>query len=212
MLSSAAGDRPGSPLCAAAEWERLYAEGLAPWDTGVPSRELCRVLAEEGVGPCRALELGCGTGTNAVHLARLGFSVVALDASPRAIGQARRRAADAGVEVEFLAADLLGLAADLGLFDFVFDRGCYTAVVRQNLQGYLTTLRRFTRPGARFLLLAASAAEVTPGGPVRVHGDEIRVHFGALFEIRSLAEFRSLARGGDGPLAWSCRMVRKAEA
>jgi len=46
-------------------WDTRYREGDSPWDTGQPSGELLRVLREERIAPCRALELGCGTGTGA---------------------------------------------------------------------------------------------------------------------------------------------------
>ena len=54
-------------------WDERYEKGETPWDTGQPSSELQRILAEEAIAPCRALELGCGTGTNAVWLAQQGF-------------------------------------------------------------------------------------------------------------------------------------------
>src|SRR5262245_25723045 len=87
-------------------WDEQYKSPDLPWETNRPSAELQRVLAEYGIRPCRAVELGCGTGTNAVWLAGLGFEVAAIDLSPVAIAQARVRAAEAGVAVRFLAADL----------------------------------------------------------------------------------------------------------
>lgn len=50
----------------AARWEERYRTGDTPWDTGQPSSELQRVIAEEQISPCRTIELGCGSGTNAV--------------------------------------------------------------------------------------------------------------------------------------------------
>ena len=55
--------------------------------------------------PGRALELGCGTGTNTVWLAQHGFDCTGVDLSPRAIARARQRADEAGVQVNFLEAD-----------------------------------------------------------------------------------------------------------
>ena len=90
-----------------AHWEERYEKGETPWDTGRPSSELQRMVAEDAVAPCRAVELGCGTGTNAVWLARQGFDVTAIDLSTRAVERARRRAEAAGVAVRFLTADVL---------------------------------------------------------------------------------------------------------
>ena len=72
-------------------WNERYEKDNTPWETGQPSSELQRVLAEFPIRPCRAVELGCGTGANAVWLAQQGFEVTALDLSPLAIARARNR-------------------------------------------------------------------------------------------------------------------------
>ena len=72
------------PPTTAPEWDQRYREGTTPWDSGVRSRELARVLDETEIVPCRTAELGCGTGTNAVFLAQQGFAVTAIDCSSRA--------------------------------------------------------------------------------------------------------------------------------
>src|SRR5947209_8671417 len=105
-------------------WDERYVKGDVPWDTGRPSSELQRVVRSTPVAPCRALELGCGTGASAVWLAQQGFDVTAVDLSPVALERARRRADSARAAVRFVEADVLrppeGLA---GPFDFFFDRG-----------------------------------------------------------------------------------------
>src|SRR3954465_10927550 len=78
-------------------WDERYEKGETPWETGQPSSELQRVVAEAPIRPCRAVELGCGTGASAVWLAEQGFDVSALDLSPFACERARRRADEAGV-------------------------------------------------------------------------------------------------------------------
>ena len=83
------------------DWNTRYVEGDLPWDSGLASRELRRVLDETGIAPCRALELGCGTGTNAIELARRGFDVTAVDCAPRALEIAQRKATAAGVTVNW---------------------------------------------------------------------------------------------------------------
>src|SRR5439155_8349298 len=111
----------------AIRWDNRYKGGDTPWDTGFPSTELERSLAEMQLPPGRALELGCGTGTNTVWLAQHGFDCTGVDLSPRAIARARQRADEAGVQVNFLEADLTALPDLGGPFDFLFDRGCYHA-------------------------------------------------------------------------------------
>ena len=74
-------------------WNERYAKGDTLRETGQLSSELERVVAELPIRPCRALELGCGTGASAVWLAQQGFDVTALDLSPLAIERARQRRA-----------------------------------------------------------------------------------------------------------------------
>src|SRR5437868_14089651 len=112
------------------DWNNRYRDGDLPWDTGLPSSELQGVVSRNTIQPCRALEIGCGTGTNSVWLAQQGFEVTGIDLAPLAVERAEKRAQSAGVQVHFMAADVLDLADLDGPFAFFFDRGCYHAVRR----------------------------------------------------------------------------------
>lgn len=70
----------------------------------------------------RTLEIGCGTGTNAIYLAQHGFEVVGIDISPIAVDQARAKAHG---RCRFETVDFLNEAPPDGRFQFVFDRGCF---------------------------------------------------------------------------------------
>src|SRR5262245_49443863 len=106
------------------EWNDRYRDGNLPWDKGRPSSELQRVLSRNAIQPCRALEFGCGTGTNSVWLAQQGFDVTAIDLAPLAVAKADKHAQAAGVKVHFVVADVLHLPDLDGPFEFCFDRGC----------------------------------------------------------------------------------------
>ncbi len=59
-------------------YEVIYRYFRAPWDTA--AREELVSLVEAGqIMPCRAIDLGCGIGENAVYLARRGFGVTGVD-------------------------------------------------------------------------------------------------------------------------------------
>src|SRR5262245_48124825 len=92
-----------------AHWDGRYVRDETPWETGHPSTELQRVVGEEQIAPCRAIDMGCGTGANAVWLALRGFDVVGVDFSAIAIQRAQQRAAGARIPVQFLCADILAL-------------------------------------------------------------------------------------------------------
>lgn len=192
------------------QWNERYVERDTPWDTGAPSRELIRVLDEHKIAPCRALEVGCGTGTNAVYLASRGFEVTAVDCAPQALRLAREKAEQQGVTVDFVEQDVCMFGEGREPFDFVFDRGCYHAVRRTDVDGFLGMLSRVTRPGSRFLALVGNANEQTETGPPRLTEEEIRRDLDPLFRIDALREFRFEDPGGtEGPLAWSCLMARR---
>jgi SAM-dependent methyltransferase len=194
-------------------WDVQYRARQLPWETGRPSTELKRVLAEHWVEPGTAVELGAGTGTNAVWLAGRGWDVTAVELSPRAIRQARRRAAAAGVYVRFLVGDLTDPWLLRGPFDFFFDRGCYHAVRLTDAQGYHRTLERITRPGTLGLVLMGNAREPEEDvGPPVVSRKEIQEKWTRLFDIIQLREFRFDSPGSEAKryLGWSCLVRRKA--
>ncbi len=197
------------------DWDERYAQKITPWDTGRPSSELRRILCEREIPAGRALELGCGTGTNAVFLAQQGFEVTAVDISPLAIEQAQAKVDEAGVNITLLTADLLDLP-DLGSpFPFVFDRGVYHAVRRENLTGFLDTLSQVSEPGGTYLTIAGNANETRPGetGPPRVTAEEICRELDPLMELVQLREIRFdeiiLEGKPERPLGWSALFRRK---
>lgn len=185
-----------------------YADGETPWDTGTPNPELIRVV-EAGRFPGKSvLELGCGTGTNAIELARRGFTVTATDLVDLAIQRAREKAAKAGVSVDFRCGDLTQM--DLGgPYDGLFDSGLYHGIRHRNLAGLLRVLRTVTRPGTRWLSLAGNAREPCGEGPPVVSESEIRRELEPLFRIVELKEFRWNLRPDLQPLAWAILLERR---
>lgn len=194
------------------DWNSKYETGDTPWDSGLPSRELFRILEEQAVTSGRALELGCGTGTNAIALTERGFEVTAVDCSPLALNAARQKAASVGINVEWIEADVQNFGEGMKPFDLVFDRGCYHCCRRVDLSGYLKTLRNVTQVGSRVLILAGNANEQSEYGPPRVTEAELRNELSGLFDIQQIREFRFQDPGGvEGPLGWSTLLFR-AEA
>jgi len=77
-------------------------------------------LVEDGaLTPCRAVDLGCGTGANAIFLAQHGFEVTGVDFATAGIEKASRAAADAGLSVNFVVDDRTDLQRTRGPFDFL---------------------------------------------------------------------------------------------
>ena len=89
-----------------AGWEERY---RADADSRTALESAPTPLLVEGAShlpPGRALDLACGAGRNALWLARRGWSVTAVDGSPAAIENLRRRAAHLSVKVDARVADL----------------------------------------------------------------------------------------------------------
>ncbi len=154
----------------APDWNARYLQGDIPWDQHSTTHILDRVVREFSIPPSRALEMGCGTGRNAIHLARLGFELTAFDLAPRAIELAHVNARQAGVDIGFHAADFRHLPNLGAPFPFVFDSGFYHCVRREMLDNLLAFLERVTQPGSLWLTLAGNANDPQPGekGPPRL--------------------------------------------
>jgi SAM-dependent methyltransferase len=137
------------------ELEEYYRSGRPPWDTGVSPPELVALVEGEGaLRRGRALELGCGTGTNAVYLAQRGWDVVAVDLIDRAIGQARAKAAAAEISVQLLCGDATRLD-ELGVsgrYDLFFDLSCFCGIPPHRRDAYAGGVTRRAEPGARLLM------------------------------------------------------------
>jgi SAM-dependent methyltransferase len=129
-----------------------YLFSRPPWDTGVSPPELMAHI--ESHPPGRALDLGCGTGTNALTLAKRGWQVTGVDFAQPAIQSARAKATRAGLPVEFLAADVTRLENIQGSFDLVLDIGCFHTLDQPGKQRYTANLQRFLAPGGTYLLYA----------------------------------------------------------
>ncbi len=156
-------------------YNALYRMNLAPWDKEV--RPVLKELVSSGrLSPAElptAVDLGCGTGAEAVYLAAQGFGpVLGVDFSPVAVrrGQARARAAGVGERCQFLRADLTaatvpGLADQ---YDLVCDFGALNDTVGAQRVAVAELIRRITRPGGKVLLWCFQADKAELPAPARM--------------------------------------------
>jgi SAM-dependent methyltransferase len=129
-------------------WDRMY-RGTPSWELGKPDPVLVRTLDDRLVqGPGRALDVGCGTGDDAIELAGRGFEVTAIDIADRPLAIARQKADAAGVAVEFRLADVTRLGQLGGAFDLIVDRGLLVSLFGERARGaYASALIRLTADG-----------------------------------------------------------------
>ena len=133
-----------------------------PWDTGVSPPELLDFIKNHEPG--RAIDIGCGTGTNVITLANAGWKVIGVDFAPRAIKLARQKVANAGVQADLLVRDATYLRGINGPFDLAFDLGCFHSIPQDGKQRYLEQLDRVLTPRGFWLLYAFLKPDATQTG------------------------------------------------
>jgi ubiquinone/menaquinone biosynthesis C-methylase UbiE len=164
---------------AAAKWDDAYSSGSyrKEWDYAHASQELVSFVATAGMPRGSvALDVGCGSGREAIFLATCGYSVIGVDFSAAAIRIARRRGIAEGVTIDWHVADALDLPLEAKSVDFVTDRGCFHIVQRRHRRRFAGEIARVLKPGGR-MLLRGSAANSKGGGFVAVTAEEINRWF-----------------------------------
>jgi 2-polyprenyl-3-methyl-5-hydroxy-6-metoxy-1,4-benzoquinol methylase len=142
----------GSLISSRWKFEWRYWRGQTPWDTQITPPEVMEFIAQ--TQPGKALDLGCGTGTNAITLARHGWEVTGVDFAPKATRQARRKAAAERLAIEFYTADVTGLGMLTGPYDYVLDIGCLFTLKDSDRTRYAIELARLLRPQGDYMLYA----------------------------------------------------------
>ena len=189
-------------------FEQVYKEGTAPWDIGRPQPEVVR-LAEDGELVGDVLDVGCGTGENALYLAGRGMPVVGVDASPQAIERARVKAAARGLRADFLVADALDLARIRRRFETVLDCGLFHVFGPTDRRRYAHSLCEVLSPGSTLQLLCFSDEEPPGPGPHRIAEADIRDAFRSIFVLTRIraGRFESHLHAG-GARAWVATLTR----
>lgn len=129
-----------------------YLFGNPPWDTNISPPELLEYIDNNPSG--RALDLGCGTGTNAISLAKHGWEVNAVDFSAVAIMFARRKARREGLDIDFFVDDVSHLREISGSFDLILDIGCFHNLDESKRHTYVSNIDRLLAPSGTYLLYA----------------------------------------------------------
>jgi cyclopropane fatty-acyl-phospholipid synthase-like methyltransferase len=194
-------------------FEGLYA-GKAPWDIGKPQPQFVAV-ADRVTGP--VLDAGCGTGEHALFFAARGVRVTAIDFVEEAIRRARRKAADRGLEVNFLVKDATALSDWGEHFATVIDCGLFHVLSDDDRRRYVQGLARVLMPGGLLFLMCFSDQEPGTEGPRRVSRKELYDAFADGWEVESVQlgqcaihpEFTEFQFSEGGPKTWFAVIRRK---
>ena len=132
-----------------------------PWDSGIVPPELNEYMHSHPPG--RAIDLGCGTGTNVVTLAQHGWQVTGVDFVPRAISLAKRKLKESDHIADLRVGDVTELSNIHSPFDLALDIGCFHGV--DNKPAYLRELDRLLAPGGDWLMYGFFKPDPLQPGP-----------------------------------------------
>ncbi len=133
-----------------------YFRKNTPWDSGISPPELLDFI--ETHPPGRAIDLGCGTGTNVITLAQHGWQVSGVDFASRAIKIAQKKVKRTKVKAELYVGDVTKLRDIHGKFDLVLDMGCFHNLEDKKVD-YLNRLDEILAPKGFWLLYAHLLSE-----------------------------------------------------
>jgi ubiquinone/menaquinone biosynthesis C-methylase UbiE len=165
-------------------------DGHASWS----SFELAGFVAGLGDLPRTAIDVGCGTGGDAVFLAGLGITTTGVDVSGEALDRARERAAAGGVDVTWIEASALDLPIADASIDLMTDRGCLHHIDERDRGRYASEAARVLRPGGALLIRDMGH----PGhGSRQISADALRAMVAGLpLRVGSIVPFRQGAVTG----------------
>ncbi|MEA3357024.1 MAG: class I SAM-dependent methyltransferase [Patescibacteria group bacterium] len=175
--------------------DKFYKQSLPDkvlWDKEPPIF-LEKVLDSGQVPIGKALDLGTGTGSKAIQLAKRGFDVTAVDISETAISYAKEQAQKEKVEINFIVADVTDLSI-LGnqKFDLILDWACLHHIQQAKQKKYISGVKNFCKSGDYLILRCFSKYKMSPGeigfltpfGPIYLFSlEDITALYGDAFEI-----------------------------
>ncbi|MGW5104587.1 class I SAM-dependent methyltransferase [Streptomyces sp. NPDC004100] len=214
---------------AASWWDAFYGDlsRPVPFFPAKPDENLAAHLDEGLIEPCRALDLGCGPGRNALHLAARGFEVDAVDLSPTAVAWGEERARQTGAKVRFHRGDAFELTRERlgGPYGLVYDSGCFHHLPPHRRVSYLRLLDRVLAPGGHFALTCFAAGHMgSEVSDAELYRDG-RLHGGLAYTAESLrwifqdlteVELRPMREQGEDadvlglPFLWTALFRRPA--
>jgi SAM-dependent methyltransferase len=165
------------------------------WDTGISPPELFDFIASHAPG--RALDMGCGTGTNVITLAKHGWQVTGVDFSARAIRSAREKIKASQVSADVRVKDVTCLTDFQGKFDLILDIGCYHSLPAIKREVYILEIQQLLADTGTFLLYTF----IQPG----LDGAGLGITESDLQSIRRLlriVERKDSTERGIRPSAW----------
>ncbi len=169
-------------------WEDAY-KTTPPWDIGRPQPAFVELVRAGELKAGKVLDVGCGTGENALFLAQSGFVATGVDVARQAVQEARAKAVEREVNVDFRIENALSLDFRNGQFDNVIDSGLFHTFSDADRPIFAAEIARVLGSSGKCFILCFSEKEPTGwGGPRRVTQREIEATFSPLFKINYIRD------------------------
>ncbi len=192
-------------------YKERYQAGNTPWDIGKPDFNLIQTVTTMSINPCKALDIGCGTGNNSIWLAQNSFDVIGIDTSELAIQKAVERAAIEHITCTFMVNDIRLNNIEGAPFSFAFDRGCFHSFnTDKERKIFAEKVAAHLEKEGLWLSLVGNADEQrnVPGPPQRTARDIVN-SVEPYFEILSLVSSHFGSNSPTPPRAWVCLMRKR---
>lgn len=192
-------------------YNKRYKAGDTPWDIGKPDFNLIQTIDKMIIKPCKALDIGCGTGDNTIWLAQNNFDVTGIDTSEVAIEKAIEKAQKASVKCTFVVMDFLTNKVEGAPFGFIFDRGCFHSLnTDEERKSFAENVAAHLENDGLWLSIIGNADEQRkgPGPPQRTARDIVN-SVETYFEILSLVSSHFGSNRSNPPRAWVCLMRKR---
>jgi cyclopropane fatty-acyl-phospholipid synthase-like methyltransferase len=190
-------------------FDLLYRFGKPPWVIDAPQPALMAAVSQGVIRGPSVLDVGCGTGDNAVYLAECGFSVTGVDVSTAAIALAERKARTLSVKARFVPLDAFQLVTLATKFETVLDFGLFHQFAGATRARYVRALGEVCTSRGQLLLQCFSdhGGKARWFGPRLVSQEELRAAFSERWRIEWIrpASYKS-NRGREYP-AWLALMT-----
>lgn len=152
-------------------WEQSYSSyyKFKPvWDRSYPSPILTSYINKSSLTGNKILSLGCGSGTNEIYLAEIGYDVIGVDISHSAISICKNRTEESNLSIKWICHDILDLKSNPDIcnkpFDLILDRGCYHHMRYISSESYIETIKHFMQNNSFAKIVIISCNSSFPPG------------------------------------------------
>jgi SAM-dependent methyltransferase len=188
-------------------------QNIAPWDIGAPQPAMAALI--EKYPPANPiLDLGCGSGDLAIHLAKLGHQTVGIDFVGSAIKNAQDRVNalpnGSALSLSFQVADALKPSTLQQKFGAVFDSGFYHLFDPEQCGQLMDEVASILKPHGYYYLHEFAIEFPVPNVPRQISMDELQTRFTAAkgWRIKEIQTVEFLSRVAP-PVPATCACIER---